>query len=113
LIIGCRNKKIKTIKYTGKAIVLSFESQFFKLWSAEKEIHIKDIWRRFAGASLSYTLTPQMFSINILCFMYNFSFKGDTLYRLIPSGGIDLFIPPDSLMGIQYHETPASNPEPF
>jgi len=25
--------------------------------------------------------------------MYNFSFKGETLYRLIPSGGIDLFIP--------------------
>jgi len=34
-----------------------------------------------------------MFSINILLFMYNFSFKGDTLYRLIPSRGIDLFIP--------------------
>ena len=34
-----------------------------------------------------------MFSINILCFMSNFSFKGDTLYRLIQSGGIDLFIP--------------------
>ena len=40
-----------------------------------------------------------MFSINILCFISNFSFKGDTLYWLIPSGGIDLFIPPDSLMG--------------
>ena len=25
--------------------------------------------------------------------MFNFSFKGDILYRLIPSGGIDLFIP--------------------
>jgi len=31
--------------------------------------------------------------------MSNFCFKGDTLYRLIPSEGIDLFIPPDSLMG--------------
>ena len=31
--------------------------------------------------------------------MSNFSFMGDTLYRLIPSRGIDLFIPPDSLMG--------------
>jgi len=31
--------------------------------------------------------------------MSNFSFKGDTLYRLIPSGAIDLFIPPDSLEG--------------
>jgi len=40
--------------------------------------------------------------------MSNFSFKGDALYRLIPSGGIDLFISPDSLMGgIQYHGTPA------
>ena len=29
--------------------------------------------------------------------MYNFSFKGDTLYRLIPSG--DRFIhPPDSII---------------
>jgi len=26
--------------------------------------------------------------------MSNFSFKGDTLYRLIPSEGIDLFITP-------------------
>src|SRR6218665_2424480 len=34
-----------------------------------------------------------MFSINILCVMSNFSFKGDTLCRLIPSGGIDLFTP--------------------
>src|SRR6218665_2619429 len=40
-----------------------------------------------------------MFSINILGFMSNFNFKGDTVYRLIPSGGIDLFIPPDSRMG--------------
>src|SRR6218665_1052843 len=40
-----------------------------------------------------------MFSSNILCFMSNFSFKGDTLYRSIPSGWIDLFIPPDSLKG--------------
>jgi len=42
-----------------------------------------------------------MFSINILCFVSNFSFNGDTLYRLIPSGARDLFIPrtPDSLMG--------------
>ena len=31
--------------------------------------------------------------------MSNFSFKGGTLYRLIPSAGIDLFIPLDSLMG--------------
>jgi len=31
--------------------------------------------------------------------MSNFSLKGDTLCRLIPSAGIDLFIPPDSLMG--------------
>jgi len=31
--------------------------------------------------------------------MSNFIFKGDTLYRLISSGGIDLFIPPDSVMG--------------
>jgi len=34
-----------------------------------------------------------MFSINILCVTSNFSFKEDTLNRLIPSGGIDLFIP--------------------
>src|SRR6218665_569151 len=40
-----------------------------------------------------------MFSINILYFMYNFSLKGDTLYQLISSGGIDLLIPPDSPMG--------------
>ena len=40
-----------------------------------------------------------MFSLNILCFMSNFSFKGDPVYRLILSRGIDLFIPPDSLMG--------------
>src|SRR6218665_4040276 len=40
-----------------------------------------------------------MFISNILRFMSNFSFKGDTLYRSIPSRGIDLFIPPDSLMG--------------
>src|SRR6218665_3440143 len=40
-----------------------------------------------------------MFSINILCFMSNFSFKGDTLYRLIPSMGIDLFIPRIVLWG--------------
>ena len=33
-----------------------------------------------------------MFNINILDFMYNFGFKGDTLYRFIPSGGIDLII---------------------
>jgi len=39
--------------------------------------------------------------------MSNFSFKGDISYRLIPSGGIDLFIPSGSLMGgIQYHGTP-------
>ena len=31
--------------------------------------------------------------------MYNFSFKGDTLYRLITSGGIDLFIPRIVLWG--------------
>jgi len=31
--------------------------------------------------------------------MSNFSFKGDTLYQLIPSGGIELGIPPFSLMG--------------
>src|SRR6218665_2579194 len=44
-----------------------------------------------------------MLSINILCFMSKFSFKGDTLYRLIPSGWIDLFILVHSLMGgIQY-----------
>ena len=36
--------------------------------------------------------------------MYNFrGFKGDTLYRLIPSGGIDLFSPRIVLRGIQYH----------
>ena len=40
-----------------------------------------------------------MFSINILCFMSHSNFKGDTLYRLIPSGGIDLFISPDRRMG--------------
>src|SRR6218665_247054 len=40
-----------------------------------------------------------MFSINILGFVSNFSFKWDTLCRLIPSGGIDLFIPPNSVMG--------------
>jgi len=28
-------------------------------------------------------------SNNIVCFMSNFSFKGDTPYRLITSGGID------------------------
>src|SRR6218665_799193 len=39
-------------------------------------------------------------------FTCNFSFKGDTLYRLIPSG-VDLFIPPDSLMRDTYHGTPA------
>jgi len=42
--------------------------------------------------------------------MSNFSFKGYryTLYRLIPSGGIDLFIPPRIVLwGIQYHGTPA------
>src|SRR6218665_1425146 len=53
------------------------------------------------------TLTLQMFSINILCFMSSFSFNGDTLYRLIPSGGIDLFIPPESLMGDTISRTPA------
>jgi len=31
--------------------------------------------------------------------MSNFSFKGNTLYRLIPSGGIDLFIPRIVLWG--------------
>ena len=40
-----------------------------------------------------------MFSSNILCFMSSFSFKGDTLYRLILSGGIDLFIPRIVLRG--------------
>jgi len=30
--------------------------------------------------------TLTLFGINILCFMSNFNFKGDTLYRLIPSG---------------------------
>jgi len=60
-----------------------------------------------AGASWNYTLTLQMFSINILRFMPNFIFKEDTLYRLIPSGEIDLFIPLDSLKGVQYHGTPA------
>jgi len=40
-----------------------------------------------------------MFSLNILCFMSNYSFKGDTLYRLIPSGGIVLFIPRIVLWG--------------
>jgi len=39
-----------------------------------------------------------MFSIKIVCFMFNFSFKGDTLYRLIPSGD-RLIHPPDSLKG--------------
>src|SRR6218665_3740975 len=48
---------------------------------------MKGIWRMSAGVSCNYTLTPQMFSINILCFMSNFGFKGDTLYRLIPTGG--------------------------
>src|SRR6218665_2061412 len=47
----------------------------------------------------NYTLTLQMFSINILRFMSNFSFNGDTLYRAIPSGGIDLFIPRIVLWG--------------
>jgi len=42
---------------------------------------------KLIGQEDNYALTPQMFSINILCFMYNFSFKGDTLYRLISSGG--------------------------
>src|SRR6218665_1194585 len=50
-----------------------------------------------------------MFSIKILCLMSNLSFKGDTLYRLIPSGGIDLFIPRIVLRRIQYHGTPAAN----
>jgi len=42
-----------------------------------------------------------MFSINILCVISNFIFKGDTIYRVIPSGGIGdrLIHPPDSLMG--------------
>jgi len=43
--------KFKIMKYTGKAIVLSILSQFFKLGSAEKEICIKDIWRRSTGVS--------------------------------------------------------------
>ena len=51
-----------------------------------------------------------MFSINILRFMSNFSFKGDTLYRLIPSGVIGLLIPGWSYGGIQYHGTPANFP---
>src|SRR6218665_3043955 len=38
-----------------------------------------------------------MFSINVLCFMSNFSFKGDTLYWLIPSGGIDLSLCGDKI----------------
>jgi len=36
--------------------------------------------------TIHYTLTLQIFGINILCFRYNFSFKGDILYRFIPSG---------------------------
>jgi len=39
-----------------------------------------------------------MFDINIFCFMSNFSFKGDTLYQLIPSGD-GLIHLPDSLIG--------------
>ena len=38
---------------------------------------MKDIWRMSAGASYNYTLTLKMFSINILRFMSDFSFKGD------------------------------------
>ena len=56
-----------------------------------------------------YTLTPQMFSINILCFKSNFSFKGDcnTGASVDSTRGIDLFIPRIVLWGIQYHGTPA------
>src|SRR6218665_107904 len=54
-----------------------------------------------------YKLTPQIFSINILCFMSNLSFKGDTLYRLIPSGGIFYSSHRIVLWGIQCHGSPA------
>jgi len=40
--------------------------------------------------------------------MSNLSLKRDTPYWHIPSGGgIDLFIPPDNLRGIQYQGTAA------
>src|SRR6218665_4152995 len=49
-----------------------------------------------------------MFSINILYFMSNFTFKGDTLYRLIPSRGDRLIHHPRwSYEAIQYHGTQA------
>ena len=54
---------------------------------------------------LKLYIDTAMFSINILCFMFNFSFKGDTLYRLIPSDGIDLLISQDSLMHGGYNIT--------
>jgi len=41
--------------------------------------------------------------------MYNFSFKGDILYRYNPFGGIDLFIPPKGFRGTQYYRTPEVN----
>ena len=83
-----------------------------KVWQGEgaklaKKIAWHTLWTapRSAGASWNYTLTPQMFNINILYFMSNFSFKADTLYRLIPSGGQAHSSP---LMGrIQYHGTTA------
>ena len=78
-----------------------FQATFYKLWSADQAIHIKDICRKSSRAFWNYTLTLHiMFNINRLCFMSNFSFKVDTLYRIIPSGDrLSLFIPPDSLMG--------------
>ena len=66
----------KSIKYTGKAIFLSFLSQFFQTVVRWKKTYISDMWWRSAGASWNYALTLQMFSIHILCFMPNFSFKG-------------------------------------
>jgi len=48
---------------------------------------------------LKLYIDTEMFSINILCVMAKFSFKKDALYRLIPSGGTDLFIPQNSLKG--------------
>ena len=78
------------------------EPFFFKLWSAEKEIYTKDIGRRSAGESWNYTLTLQMFSTNILRFMYRV-FPLKVLRGILYTGrfhpGDRLIHPPNSLMG--------------
>jgi len=45
--------KIQNHKNTKvKRLFEVFKASFFKLWSAEKEIYMKDIWRMSAGASI-------------------------------------------------------------